>query len=296
VHQFEDSKSNIKIRIRAPLSPNIKYEQIEIKAGGNKEYRIRKNINYIEAKDKDKDQEGDNDDKKGIKIKTNLKPLKFKYSRKNSRNSMDTKTQNRNQVKNPFHNKSPYVINSKNSDSRVLLQNQNNPIIDNINSNNYRDVNHYHRAGYERHYGIVENCPVCRSMQKKSEYMEEIIFGESRKKLNLKPNIKKEEFYPNSNHNEFKMKLKKKFIDFNKKEEEKNLNNNLLRDLNPNTTLYDRSKSKSNLFKDLHRKYSFRRNQSVKNFNKNESDQSEGNSRINIFDAQFPAINSYFHS
>lgn len=209
---------------------------------------------------------------------------------------MDVKTQNRNQVKNPFYNKSPYVANSKNSDNRVLLQNQNNLIIDNINSNNYRDVNHYHRAGYERHYGIVENCPVCRSMQKKSEYMEEIIFGHNRKKLNLKPTIKKEEFYPNSNQNEFKMKLKKKLIDFYKKEEEKNINNNLVRDLNPNTTLYNKSKSKSNLFKDLHRKYSFRRNQSVKNFNKNESDQSEGNSRINIFDAQFPAINSYFHS
>ena len=296
VHQFEDSKSNIKIRIRAPLSPNIKYEQIEIKAGGNKEYRIRKNIDYIEAKDKDKGKERNNDDKKGIKIKTNLKPLKFNYSRKNSRNSMDTKSQNRNQVKNPFYNKSPYVSNSKNSDSRVLLQNQNNPIIDNINSNNNRIINHYHGAGYERHYGIVENCPVCRSMQKKSEYMEEIIFGESRKKLNLKPTIKKEDFNPNSDQNEFKMKLKKKFIDFYKKEEEKNINNNLIRDLNPNATLYNKSKSKSNLFKDLHRKYSFRRNQSVKNINKNESDQSEGNSRINIFDAQFPAINSYFHS
>ena len=209
---------------------------------------------------------------------------------------MDVKTQNRNQVKNPFYNKSPYGANSKNSDSRVLLQNQNNPIIDNINSNNYREINHYHGAGYERHYGIVENCPVCRSMQKKSEYMEEIIFGQSRKKLNLKPNIRKEEFNPNLNQNEFKMKLKKKFMDLYKKEEEKNINNNLIRDLNPNSTLYNKSKSKSNLFKDLHRKYSFRRNQSVKNLNKNESDQSEGNSRINIFDAQFPAINSYFHS
>ena len=89
--------------------------------------------------------------------------------------------------------------------SKQNLQNQNNPIIDNINSNNNRIINHYHGAGYERHYGIVENCPVCRSMQKKSEYMEEIIFGESRKKLNLKPTIKKEDFNPNSDQNEFKI-------------------------------------------------------------------------------------------
>ena len=55
------------------------------------------------------------------------------------------------------------------------------------------------------------------------------------------------------------------------------------------------------MFRDTQRKYSSRRNQSVKNiYNKNESDQSLGNIKDynlgNMFDVQFPAINSYFHS
>ncbi len=112
--------------------------------------------------------------------------------------------------------------------------------------------------------------------------MENIIFGEDRKKLAAKS-------------------AKRQLMDYYKNEEEKNINNNLLRDLNPHYTMYSKSKSKQNLFRDNQRKFSSRRNLSVKNiYNRNETDQSVGNkinyNNDNMFDVQFPAINSYFHS
>ena len=291
VHKFNRNNSNIKIQIKSPLSPTIKYQQIDIKTGNpgyNKSFRIfpnnnfRKNINYIEAKNKDdKNINRENNLLKSIKIKTGLKPLKI--------NSIRNSNEGKNTTNNPH-----YLQNSKTNDSKINIQiNQNNE-----NSNSNKELHHI--VGYERHYGKEENCPVCKNMKKKSDYMEEIIFGQERKKFGIRPFIKKEDFNIN---NELKNKFKKKFMDLPQKEEEKNINYNnfLLQDVNPHNTVQSKSKSKQNLFRDTQRKYSSRRNQSVKNiYSKNESDQSLGNTKDynlgNMFDIQFPAINSYFHS
>ena len=291
VHKFNRNNSNIKIQIKSPLSPSIKYQQIDIKTGNqgyNKSFRIfpnnnfRKNINYIEAKNKDdKSINKENNLLKTIKIKIELKPLKINSKR------------NSNEVKNTVNNPH-YLQNSKSKDSKINIQiNQNNE-----NSNSNKELHHIEL--YERHYGKEENCPVCKNLKKKNDYMEEIIFGQERKKFGIKPFIKKEDFNLN---NEFKNKFKKKLVNLPQKEEEKNINYNnfLIKDVNPHNTVQSKSKSKQNLFRDTQRKYSSRRNQSVKNiYNKNESDQSLGNIKDynlgNMFDIQFPAINSYFHS
>ena len=104
IHKINRNNSNIKIQIKSPLSPTIKYQQIDIKTGDkNKSFRFfnpnnfRKNKNYIEAKNKDDiNINRDNNLVNSIKIKTGLKPLKFNNSNKNL---IDTK----NQVKNRFY-------------------------------------------------------------------------------------------------------------------------------------------------------------------------------------------------
>ena len=196
----------------------------------------------------------------------------------------------KNKMKNPF-----YLQNSKSNDSKLNLPNLQN--INNENSYTNKDMNHF--VGYEKHFGKEENCPLCKSMKKKSQHMEELIFGQTRKRSGLKPFIKKEDLILNQEQKEFKNKLKKKIKDFYQKEEEKNINNNLIKDLNPHYTM--QSKGKLNHFRDNQRRFSSRRNLSVKNiYNRNETDQSIRNMRDNnfgnIFDIQFPAINSYFHS
>ena len=287
VHTIDRNNPNIKIQIKSPLSPSIKYQQIDIKTGNkSKSYKFinqnnfRKNKNYIEARDINDNK--DNNLVKSIKIKTGLKPLKFNNSNKNS---IDMK----NKIKNPF-----CLQNSKSNDSKLNLQNLQN--INNENSYTNKDMNHI--VGYEKHFGKEENCPLCKSMKKKSQHMEELIFGQTRKRSGIKSFINKEDLIMNQDQKE-KNKLKKKFMDFYKKEEEKNINNNLLKDLNPHYTV--QSKGKSNYFRDNQRKFSSRRNLSVKNiYNRNETEQSIGNIRDNnfgnMFDVQFPAINSYFHS
>ena len=126
--------------------------------------------------------------------------------------------------------------------------------------------------------------------------MEEKIFGHSRKKSGTRPYLKREDLIMNQNLNN----TKQKFMDYYKKEEEKNLNNNLFRDLNPHYTVQGKGRINQNLFRDNQRKFSGRRNLSVKNiYNRNETDNSIGfgdNKYEKMFDVQFPAINSYFHS
>ena len=294
VHKLDKNNSSIKIQIKSPLSPTIKYQQIDIKTGNkNQSFKFfnpnRKNKNYIEAKDiNDTNINKDNNNNlvKSIKIKTGLKPLKFNNS---NRNSNDTKNQNKNHF---------YLQNSRSNDSKLNLQNLQNINNNFENSNSNKEI--HHLVGYEKHYGIEENCPVCISRKKKSQEMEEKIFGDSRKRSSKKPFIKREDLIMNQNQREFNNDLKRKFMDYYKKEEEKNLNHNLFKDLNPHFTVQSKGKPNQNIFRDNQRKFSSRRNLSVKNiYNRNETDQSIAfgdNKYGNMFDVQFPAINSYFHS
>ena len=71
-------------------------------------------------------------------------------------------------------------------------------------------------VGYERHFGNEANCPLCKNMKKKSQYMEEIIFGQT-KQANNKPLTAN----PTQNRNEPNMRFRNKIIGFNRKEEEK---------------------------------------------------------------------------
>jgi hypothetical protein len=284
VHKFNRNNSNIKIQIKSPLSPTIKFHQIDIKANNNG-YRVfqnnfRKNKNYIEAKNKDDiDNNKDNNLLKSIKVKTGLKPLKM--------NALH----NSNEGKNIAINN--YLQNSKSSESKLNLLIQNNE------NSNYNREHHHHAEGYERHYGKEEKCPLCKNMKKKSEYMEEKIFGPEHKKFISKPITKKEDLKITGEYKELFMK---KFLENPNKEEEKNINNNyntINKDVNPYNTLQCRSKQ--NFYKDNQTKFISKRNQSMKNFNKkNESNKSlisvKDSNLGNIFDIQFPAINSYFHS
>ena len=163
--------------------------------------------------------------------------------------------------------------NSKNSEGKINI------IIPNIDNNNF---NHHHE-GYERHYGKEEKCPVCKNMKKRSQFMEDRIFGQEQKKFISRPFIK--DFKTNI---EPRDKFNKKMMEIPKKEEEKNLYNN-------NNT---QGKSKLNSFKETQTRFYSKRNQSMKNFyKKNDSNQSLSNINYgNLFEVQFPAINSYFHS
>ena len=86
---------------------------------------------------------------------------------------------------------------------------------------------------------------------------------------------------------------------FNKKEEEKNLNNNVFKDLNMYYIGQNKNKTKQNMFKDIQRKYSAKKSLSFKNMFKITSEQNNAYNRNNfgsLSDIEFPAINSYFHS
>ena len=209
---------------------------------------------------------------KSIKLKSGLKPLKM--------NSIHNSNDGKNTA---IHN---YFQNSKSNQSKINIIIQNNE-----NSNYNKEPQHHVEGGYERHYGKEENCPLCKNMKKKSQLLEEKIFGFERNKFIARPFGKKEDLKMTG---DFKDKLMKKVIDNPKNEEEKNINNNA----NPHNTL--QSKLKQSIFKDTQSKYSSKRNLSMKNFNnKNEPKKAgsiEDSNLGNIFDIQFPAINSYFHS
>ena len=152
----------------------------------------------------------------------------------------------------------------------------------------------HHMVGYERHFGKEENCPLCKTMKKKSQYMEEKIFG-----MNKKQNVTKQlmvNVNQTLNQNDL---YKNQMLVFNKKEEEKNLNNNVLKDTNMHYIGQNINRMKQNMFKDIQRKYSAKKSLSFKNMFKITSEQNNGYNRNNfgsLSDIEFPAINSYFHS
>ena len=95
---------------------------------------------------------------------------------------------------------------------------------------------------------------------------------------------------------------KNQMLILNKKEEEKNLSNNALKELKDFNMHYmgqNKNRMKQNMFKDLQRKYSAKKSLSFKNMFKITSEQNNGYNRNNFgsfSDVEFPAINSYFHS
>ena len=261
---FKDS-ANIKIRIKSPLSPKFHFEEIDDKSGGGKKiYNFfnpgKLDIININSKDKNNIDKRDNKLIKKKKMKIELKPLKVN-------NLTKTCFSGKNLIKNPFYIK----VKNKNVDKNL-----------HFNSNN---IHHY--EAYEKHFGNEESCPLCLSMQKRSQFMEDMIFGPARQKG--KSNESKFE-----NRFELKNQLKKRIMEFSKKEEEKNINN-FFRDLNNNNNNYMNSNftDNRNCFDDFHKKFSFRRNQSSKMFN-NKNDTERNNE--NMSKVEFPAINSYFHS
>ena len=284
VHKFNKNKnnkenSNIKIKIKNPMSPNIEYQQIEIKPGAKGyNYRVikksntnkfRTNKNYIKAKNKN-----DINDGAAIKIKSNLKPLK------NSNNNLQNQIQDRNI---PQNNNKSFSQNSGSYENQINI----------VFSNNLNGETH-HMVGYDRHFGRESQCPLCRNMKKKTKQMEEKIFG-----LNKQPIIKPQTAHPTANNNDLNRRFRHKIFGVNKKEEEKNLNNNLFKDLNLYNVGENRNMMRPNIFRDIPRKFSAKRSVGMKNTYKLSNDHRIGlnrNSLGSFSDVEFPAINSYFHS
>ena len=82
----------------------------------------------------------------------------------------------------------------------------------------------HHMVGYERHFGKEANCPLCKNMKKKSQHMEEKIFGQI-KQINVKPltaNPNTNLF--NNNINEINTKYKKRNFGFYSKYFRRNRN------------------------------------------------------------------------
>ena len=276
VHKRDNSK--LKIKINNPMSPNIEYQQIEIKPGAkgynyrvvkkSKSNKFRINKNFIKAKNK-------NENIESVKIKSkNLNPLKL------TNNPKSNLIQSQNQPNNiQINNDKSFSQNSRTYDNQINIV--------------FSNKDTHHMVGYERHFGIEANCPLCKNMKKKSQYMEEIIFGQT--KSNNKPLTAN----PTQNRNEPNMKFRNKIIGLNRKEEEKNLNSNLLKDLNLNYIGQGKNKMKQNMFRDMQRKYSAKRSMGFKNMYKvmNEPNRINHRNSIGSFsDVEFPAINSYFHS
>ena len=150
-------------------------------------------------------------------------------------------------------------------------------------------------VGYERHFGKEANCPLCKNMKKKSQYMEEKIFGQGRI-----PNPKPQTANPTQSHNDPNGRFRNKIIGMNRKEEEKNFNNNILKDLNLHFAGHAKNRMKNNIFRDMQRKYSAKKNIGIKNMYRIMGEQTRGGNHRNSIgsfsDVEFPAINSYFHS
>jgi hypothetical protein len=276
VHKYNKDKSNIKIKIKNPVNPNIEYQQIEIKPGGKGyNYRVikkcnsnkfRKNKNYIKAKNKNEGNEN------AIKIKASLKPVK------NINNKKIIQSQDQDKDINiVFEDNKLMNHNSRTCDNQINI------ILSNKETN--------HMVGYERHFGKEENCPLCKNLKKKLLHMEERVYGLN-KNLNTKSLVVNQTLNQNEiNNNQISM--------FNKREEEKNLNNNILKDLNMYYIGQSKNRMKQNMFRDLQRKYSAKKSASFKNMFKSTSEQNNGyniNNYGSFSDVEFPAINSYFHS
>ena len=282
VHKYNKDKSNIKIKIKNPVNPDIEYQQIEIKPGA-KGYRVikksntnkfRKNKNYINAKNK---KEGK--DTSAIKIRATLKPVKKINNKKINKNQ----NQEKNNINIVFDDNKSLNQNARTCDNQINI------ILSNKET--------HHMVGYERHFGKEENCPLCKTMKKKSQYMEEKIFGMNKKQNTAKQlvvNMNQTSYQNDSNKNQM--------LILNKKEEEKNLSNNALKELKDFNMHYmgqNKNRMKQNMFKDLQRKYSAKKSLSFKNMFKITSEQNNGYNRNNFgsfSDVEFPAINSYFHS
>ena len=288
VHKYNKDKSNIKIKIKNPPSQNIEYQQIEIKPGAkgynyrvikkNPTNKFRSNKNYIKAKNK-----CDNNEITAIKIKSGLKPIKPSTNNKNI-NLIQSQNQEKNSEK--MNSNKSFSQNSHTYDNQINI------ILSNKET--------HHMVGYERHFGKEANCPLCKNMKKKSQYMEEKIFGQN-KQINVKPLTANPNtnLYNINNINEINAKYTKRNFGFNKKEEEKNLNNNILKDLNLYYIGQNKNRMKQNMYRDLHRKYSARKSANVKNLYRIANEAKNGFNRNSIgsfSDVEFPAINSYFHS
>jgi hypothetical protein len=150
-------------------------------------------------------------------------------------------------------------------------------------------------VGYDKHFGKEENCPLCNKLKKKTQHMQEKMFGLNVKPLTANPN---NDLYKD-NINDINARNKKRNFAFNKKEEEKNLNNNLFKDLNLYNVGENRNMMRPNIFRDIPRKFSAKRSVGMKNTYKLSNDHRIGlnrNSLGSFSDVEFPAINSYFHS
>ena len=285
VHK-RDNNSNIKIKIKNPQNSNIEYQQIEIKPGTkgynykiikkSKSNKFRTNKNIIKAKNKNFNNNFDS-----IKIKSNLKPVIFNNN--NNNNQIINIPQNQLQPKNTLKDNKSFCTNSRTYDNQI-----------NIIFNNNKDT--HHMVGYERHFGKEEQCPLCKSRKKKSQFMEDKIFGPN-KQINSKPLTAN----PNQYRNELNYRFRNKIIGINKKEEEKNFSNNIFRDLNINHVGQNKTKIKpNNVFRDMQRKYSAKKSMNIKNMFKIVNEPFKGynnkNNLGNFSDVEFPAINSYFHS
>ena len=305
VHKYNKSNGeNAKIKINVKNPPEFEYQQIEIKpATKGYYYRVvkktssnnfRKSKNYIKAKNSAKNNNhnieinnNNNNNVQAIKIKTNLKPLKFNKNKEVNINQAKQIEIKRYPM---VHSNKSLNQNSKTFDSQInhLHNKQNQNLESNININKET----HHMVGYDRHFGIEENCPLCKNMKKKSQFMEEKIFGLN-KRINQKP------MTANENREDIYGKIKNNFFGGYRKEEEKNINNNLFKDLNLLYSSQTQNRIKQNMFKDMQRKRSAKKNLSVKNIfkiNIEHSNPYNRNSLGSFSDIEFPAINSYFHS
>ena len=277
--------SNIKIKIKNPRNSNLEYQQIEIKPGvkGNnyklikksKINKFRANKNIIKAKNKIFNNNINNLDT--IKLKSNLKPVIF------ANNQKQIFFQGQNQPKNiQIKDNKSFCVNSKTYDNQINII--------------FSNKETHHMVGYDRHFGKEEQCPLCKTMKKKTQFMEDKIFGQN-KIVNSKPLTAN----PAQYSNELNYRFKNKIVGINKKEEEKNFNNNIFRELNIKHVGQNKNKIKqNNIFRDVQRKYSAKKSMAVKNMFKIVNEPYKGNNNKNILgnlsDVEFPAINSYFHS
>ena len=306
VHKYNKNhggNANIKINVKNPPDQNIEYQQIEIKPGIKGYYyrvvkkassnNFRNQKNFIKARNS-VNGNSNNNNIQSIKIKSGIKPIPFKYTHINNKNKNTIEPQTKQiQIKRyPLlrSNKS-FTQNSKTYDSQLnFFQKQN--LENNINNANKET---HHMMGYERHFGIEENCPLCKNMKKKNQYMEEMILGPN-KKIIKKPNT------ANQNKDELYSRINNNFNNDYKKEEEKNINNNnnIFKDLNLLYSSQSKNRLRQNMFKDIQRRQSAKKNISRKlNMFKITTDHNNVYNRNNLgsfSDLEFPAINSYFHS
>ena len=305
VHKYNKNhggNANIKINVKNPPDQNIEYQQIEIKPGIKGYYyrvikkassnNFRNQKNFIKARNSVSGNSNSNNIQ-SIKIKSSIKPIPFKYNKiKNiNKNTIEAQTKQIQLKRYPLlrSNKS-FTQNSKIYDSQLnLFQKQN--LENNINNANKET---HHMMGYERHFGIEENCPLCKNMKKKNQYMEEMILGPN-KKIIQKPNT------VNQNKDELYSRINNNFNNDYKKEEEKNINNNnIFKDLNLLYSSQSKNRLRQNMFKDIQRRQSAKKNISGKlNMFKITTDHNNVYNRNNLgsfSDLEFPAINSYFHS